>query len=127
MRDVIFSLKPAYAEKILSGEKTVEFRKNLCAESIGKILIYETSPVKKITGEVCVDAIVSGPPEEVWERLGERAAMTRMAYDRYYLKRNRAVAYCLSRPVRYEKARELSEYGVSSAPQSFTYVKEKDL
>ena len=119
MKHVIFSLTPAYAEKIFSGEKTVEFRKKLCAESIERILIYETAPVRRVTGEVSVNFIVSGTPEEIWERLGEKAAMTKRQYDRYYLKRGRAVAYCLSRPVRYERAKELREYGL----QSFFYVK----
>lgn len=122
MKKVIFSLKPAWAEKILSGEKKVEFRKSVCTESVDRILLYETSPVRKITGEVCVDVIVSGTPEEVWEKLGEKAAMTKREYDRYYRKKDRAVAYCLSHPVRYERQRNLEEYGISSTPRSFVYV-----
>ena len=122
MKKVIFSLKPAWAEKILSGEKKVEFRRSVCTESVERILLYETSPVRKITGEVCVDVIISGTPEEVWEKLGEKAAMTKREYDRYYLKKDRAVAYCLSHPVRYERGRELAEYGIASAPRSFVYV-----
>ena len=122
MKKVIFSLKPAWAEKILSGEKKVEFRKSVCTESVDRILLYETSPVRKIMGEVCVDVIISGAPEEVWEKLGDKAAMTKREYDRYYLKRNRAVAYCLSHPVRYERGRNLEEYGIASAPRSFVYV-----
>ena len=122
MKKVIFSLKPAWAEKILSGEKKVEFRKSICTESVDRILIYETAPVRKITGEVSVDVIVSGTPEEVWEKLGDKAAMTKREYDRYYRKKDRAVAYCLSHPVRYERERDLEEYGISSAPRSFVYV-----
>ena len=122
MKKVIFSLKPAWAEKILSGEKKVEFRRSVCTESVDRILLYETSPVRKITGEVCVDVIISGAPEEVWEKLGDKAAMTKREYDRYYLKKDRAVAYCLSHPVRYERERDLEEYGISSAPRSFVYV-----
>ncbi len=122
MKKVIFSLKPAWAEKILSGEKKVEFRKSVCTESVDRILLYETSPVRKITGEVSVDVIVSGTPEEVWEKLGAKAAMTKREYDRYYRKKDRAVAYCLSHPVRYERERDLEEYGITSAPRSFVYV-----
>ena len=122
MKKVIFSLKPAWAEKILSGEKKVEFRRSVCTESVDRILLYETSPVRKVTGEVCVDVIISGTPEEVWEKLGDKAAMTKREYDRYYRKKNRAVAYCLSHPVRYERERDLEEYGIASAPRSFVYV-----
>ena len=47
MKKVIFSLKPAWAEKILSGEKKVEFRKSVCTESVERILLYETSSGQK--------------------------------------------------------------------------------
>lgn len=46
------SIKPEWAKKIYSGEKIVEWRKiklkNFSIEN--KIFLYETAPIKKVTG-----------------------------------------------------------------------------
>lgn len=54
--NIILSIKPKWAELIYSGKKTIEWRKSfpktekVLGESIEKVLLYETAPVKKITG-----------------------------------------------------------------------------
>ena len=63
------------------GEKKVEFRKSVCTESVERILLYETSPVRKVTGEVSVDVIVSGTLEEVWEKLGDKAGIRPVLFE----------------------------------------------
>jgi predicted transcriptional regulator len=54
MTDIILSIHPKWAEKIYSGEKTVEVRKTRpfqwCSFPSKLIYLYETSPIKKITG-----------------------------------------------------------------------------
>ena len=47
----LLSIKPEYAEKILKGEKLVEFRIVAFAQEVSKIFIYATSPVCRIVGE----------------------------------------------------------------------------
>lgn len=50
------SIKPEWAKKIYSGEKFVEWRKikpkNFSIEN--KIFLYETSPIKKVTGYITI-------------------------------------------------------------------------
>ena len=53
--NIILSIKPKWAELIYSGKKTIEWRKSIpkrenIGEPIEKVLLYETAPVKKITG-----------------------------------------------------------------------------
>jgi len=49
---VLLSIKPEYAEKILNGEKKYEFRKVLPKnKSITKVIIYATMPIGKVIGE----------------------------------------------------------------------------
>lgn len=48
--DVLLSLKPKYAEMILSGKKTVELRKRWANKEVDKVWIYATEPVGKILG-----------------------------------------------------------------------------
>lgn len=54
--NLIMSIKPEWAKKIYSGEKTVEWRKtkpkNFSIEN--KIFLYETAPIKKVTGYITI-------------------------------------------------------------------------
>ncbi len=43
-------IKPIYAEKLIKGEKKYEFRKTAIRSDLSHIIIYATSPVKKIIG-----------------------------------------------------------------------------
>ncbi|MDD8572078.1 ASCH domain-containing protein, partial [Escherichia coli] len=48
---VLLSIKPEYAESILSGKKKYEFRKNIFRnKNVDTIVIYATMPVGKVIG-----------------------------------------------------------------------------
>jgi predicted transcriptional regulator len=50
MTDAIFSIKHRYAEHIYSGHKCVELRRTTPKMPIERAWIYETAPVKMVTG-----------------------------------------------------------------------------
>jgi predicted transcriptional regulator len=50
MTDAIFSIKHRYAERIYSGHKCVELRRTALKMPIERSWIYETAPVKRVTG-----------------------------------------------------------------------------
>lgn len=54
--NVVMSIKPEWAKKIYNGEKFVEWRKiklkNFSIEN--KIFLYETAPIKKVTGYITI-------------------------------------------------------------------------
>lgn len=57
--NVILSIKPKWAEKIYNGEKTIEFRKSIPKNfdtSNDVVFIYETAPVKMVTGYIRIKA-----------------------------------------------------------------------
>ena len=57
--NLLLSIKPKYAKKIYTGEKTVELRKTKPDIGYGDTIFgYETSPVKAITGFFIVDYIL---------------------------------------------------------------------
>ena len=62
MCKLLMSINPEHVENILSGEKRYEFRKTRCKEHVDTILIYSTSPVMKIVGEVEVKGIIKDSP-----------------------------------------------------------------
>lgn len=60
--NILLSIKPEWAALIYSGKKTIEFRtgtphKYLLCED--KIFIYETSPVRAVTGYIVVDSYIN--------------------------------------------------------------------
>lgn len=57
--NILLSIKPKWAEKIYSGEKTIEFRKSIPKNfntSEDVVFIYETAPVKMVTGYIKIGA-----------------------------------------------------------------------
>ncbi|MDE5767136.1 MAG: ASCH domain-containing protein [Malacoplasma sp.] len=52
MKKILISIKPEYVKNILKGIKKYEYRTKLPKEKISKIIIYCTSPIKKVVAEV---------------------------------------------------------------------------
>ena len=74
---ILISIKPFYAEAILSGQKTVEFRKRNFPKRVGTMVLYATSPVKRIVGFAKVRAVVVLGPEGAWRRCCHQGAIGR--------------------------------------------------
>lgn len=106
----------------MNGSKRFEFRKTRCHEDVDRMVIYCTSPVKKVVGEAHIRNIIVGDLDSVWEITKDAAGITREFFDDYYNGRNSAIAYELDGVREYRIARPLSDFGVSNAPQSFVYV-----
>lgn len=121
--NAIFSIKPKYAEKIFSGEKKFEFRTKICKHAIDKIIIYETSPVCMVVGEVCVTGIIKDSPSKLWNETKQFAGIEYNSFMEYFKNKKTAFAYVLSTPIKYEKHYKLSEFNIYTAPQSYIYLK----
>lgn len=68
MSKMLLSIKPEYVKKILSGKKKYEFRKFHCHDDVDTIVIYCTSPVKKVVAEAKLLNIIEGTSADVWEK-----------------------------------------------------------
>jgi len=68
---IVLSIKPIYANAILSGEKTVEFRKNGIPIDVKTIVLYTTQPEQKIVGYFDVLQCEIEHPSVLWEKYGE--------------------------------------------------------
>lgn len=122
MCSIVLSIKPEFAKKILDGEKKYEFRRIVAREQVDRIYIYETSPVMSVTGEVEVRGLVSDSPEALWSMAKNDAGISEEFYFSYFKGLNQANAYQLGDCKKYEVHKELSDFGVDCAPQSFCYV-----
>ncbi len=126
-KSIILPVKPIYAEKIILEKKKYEFRKKLCTENIDKMYLYATAPVKKIVGEVEILEKYSMKKENLWEETREESGISEEFFNEYLKNQRRACAYKLGKPVRYEVPMELIRMGINYVPQSYVYVKTREL
>ena len=66
--------------------------------------------------------LLEGTPKEIWEIAKTAAGITKKFYFSYYAGKDKAIAYKLKDVIIYETPKELSDYGISQAPQSFVYL-----
>ncbi|OUC52246.1 hypothetical protein B7939_02155 [Eggerthia catenaformis] len=124
MCSILLSINPEYVEKIMNGSKKFEYRKRECKRKIDRIVIYSTAPVKKIIGEAEVEKVLVDSLEKIWKITKDFSGIDKIFFDSYYHNKDYAVAYQLKNIIEYSSPRDLSEYGISSAPQSFQYIQE---
>ncbi len=124
MCSILLSINPEYVEKIMNGSKKFEYRKRECKRKIDRIVIYSTAPVKKIIGEAEVEKVLVDSLEKIWKITKDFSGIDKIFFDSYYRDKDYAVVYQLKNIVEYASPRDLSEYGISNAPQSFQYIQE---
>lgn len=122
--NVILSIKPEYADKILAGTKRFEFRKSTFAsEIVEKVLIYATMPVGKVVGEFKITKIHVDKPSAIWNKTRIHAGINKKFFDEYYQNRDFAVAIEVEGVKKYDMPFGLSDLGPGiKAPQSFRYL-----
>jgi len=120
---VLLSIKPKYAEMILSGEKKYEFRRTIFKETdVKKIVIYASSPVSKVIGEFEVDDILSFDITELWLLTMDSAGIDKGYYDSYFSGKEVGHAIKVKNVKKYPKHKDLREFNIKRAPQSFAYI-----
>lgn len=97
MEQAILSLKPQYAELILSGEKTVELRNRAVRMEPGTVIwIYATMPVGGIVALAELDSVVHDTPAEIWIRYEREMCIDRDHFDSYINNKGAVSALILS-------------------------------
>lgn len=121
---VLLSIKPEYAESILTGKKRFEFRKSIFRnKDVKTIVIYATMPVGKVIGEFEVDDIIYLEPSELWTTTKKYAGITRGFFDEYFSERTKGFAIAVKNPKRYEEPILLNDMIPGAVPpQSFRYI-----
>ncbi len=122
MSKILLSIHSEYANLILVGDKKYEYRKRLPQKHVDKIIIYSTSPEKKVIGEVEVTAILSIEKTNLWEKTKNYAGISKEKYMKYFSNYNIANAYVLGNVIKFDPPKTLADYGLKTAPQSFIYL-----
>lgn len=121
---ILLSINPCHVENILNGTKKYEFRKKACKRHVDKVFIYSTMPIMKVVGEAEVEDILIDNPEVIWKKTKKKSGIDKAFFDIYYENRDQAVAYKLKNVIKYGTPKDLKEYGIACAPQSFQYIEE---
>ena len=126
-RYLLMSIKPVYAEKIKAKEKSIELRCSSPKVSSGDILvIYESSPVQKVTAYCEIDSIISMSPAKLWEIVKEKAGITWSSFEHYFSGKKEGVGICLKDVNMLSSPQPLSVISEDfCAPQSYRYISEE--
>lgn len=121
---ILLSIKPEYANKILSGEKCFEFRKTLPKNpNVKTVVIYATKPIGKVVGEFEIDDIVSHAPNELWEKTKDQAGISKKFFLEYFVDKKVAHAFKVGLVKPYDKHLNIEEFcNKKLPPQSFFYI-----
>lgn len=125
MKALLLSIKPEYVEKILQGGKKFEYRKRLAKEDVSYIYVYSTAPSMKVVASVHIEGHLSDSPTALWEKTKAAAGISRAKFRDYFRGCKTAYAYKLGKVEVFESPKNLSDFGVAVAPQSFVYIKIK--
>ena len=125
MSIILMSIKPEYVDKIFSGEKKYEYRKRLCKEKIDTIIVYSSSPIQKIVGELKIKQVLYDKKKVIWNKTYKHSGITKIKYDKYYENCGYVVAYEIEKAILYDKQKDLKDFNVRTAPQSYVYITNK--
>ncbi len=93
----LISIHPNYVEKILSGEKRLEFRRRWAATQVDYLVIYATSPVQQIMSVAQVGQVFRGSKSRLWELAQSKGGgISRRKLFEYMEGKNEGVALELS-------------------------------
>jgi predicted transcriptional regulator len=119
---VVLSIKPEFAEKIFDGTKKFEFRKAVFKnQNIKTIIVYASSPVKKVIGEFTVDMILNNSLDKLWELTRDYSGISEEYFYEYFSEKERGFAIKIKSTKRYKEPKCLKADFDLHPPQSFAY------
>lgn len=81
---LLLTIKPEFASRLLSGEKTIEVRRRFHGRWRGaRVALYASSPERALVGEATIDNITSSSPSELWEAHGEQIGCSHDEFQAY--------------------------------------------
>lgn len=127
-RPALISIQPRYVEKILAGEKVLEFRRRWAAQPVDALVIYSSSPEQRIVAVAKVRTLHHGSPTHLWKLAQEKGGgVTRSELYSYFSDKHQGYAIELSWVLKGKsKIDPKSLFGTFRPPQSFHYMDADD-
>ncbi|WP_159517943.1 hypothetical protein [Sunxiuqinia indica] len=128
---LFISVKPEFAEKILTKEKSIELRKIKPHVKVGDyIIIYASSPIKSVVGFGVIRQIIETTPEKMWNEFSDSLGIDKLRYDNYYKGKEKAIGIDIEgikklSPVTLDNLRTIDSS--FHPPQIYRYVSNVDI
>ena len=118
----LLSIRPEYAELIEAGTKRVEFRRSKFSRPLTHVIVYATSPEKRVIGYFEVLGVDEGSPTSLWREHKEYGGISRRKLFKYLRGARQAIAIRIGtfHPARTHV--RLEDVGAAAPPQSFRYI-----
>ncbi len=129
-RMIVLSLKPRFAEAILTGVKTVELRRTVPKIVVPtRALLYATTPVRALLGTCIITDVRSVGLTALWREYGARSDLRYHEFERYFDGVDVGTALVLAQPRAFGRRVSLKDLRAKPRgfrpPQSFAYVDTK--
>ncbi|UZP68728.1 hypothetical protein N1030_07090 [Desulfovibrio mangrovi] len=119
----LISIHPEFVEKIYNSEKKFEFRKQKTRDGVRLFVVYETAPVKMITGCFYSDSCISMHPEMLWNKCADCSGIDEDRFFKYFYGKEIGHAFVIGRHFKFSKYYCLDDFQCGlRAPQSFSYI-----
>lgn len=127
---LLLSVRPRFAEAILSGQKTVEVRRRRVAAREGSpVVLYASSPVMAVVGTAQLERSETLSLQDAWSSHGHAMGINRCEFDDYLAGTDTACLLFLAKALPLGAPLPLNDLRSSRAfhpPQSYRYVAESD-
>ena len=118
----LLSIHPEYVELIATGEKKVEFRRIRFQRHLTHIVVYSTSPEKRLVGYFEVEDMEVDSPELISSKYEANGGVSPETLSKYMKDATHAVAIIIGNFYSFSKHIDLNDIGIVSPPQSFRYL-----
>ena len=122
---ILLSIHPKWSKLIYEGDKTIEWRKTMPQRGQSYIVyIYETSPVKKITGWFWLDSIlcINFNGNDYNDFRWDLGCVSLDELKQYQGKNKFVYGWRPACPQKFDKPKTLADFGLKRPPQSWCYT-----
>ena len=122
--NVLMSIKPRYADEIFNGGKRVEFRRICFPETVKRVYVYSSSPIKRIIGYFLIEKIDYDFTNRLWEKYDLKGAIPKEIFDEYFSGVDKGYAVVVKdiRPFKYGIAIKDVFSRNYTIPQNYRYI-----
>jgi predicted transcriptional regulator len=125
---VLMSIKPRFAEAILSGRKHCEFRRSPFSKPVSHIIIYATAPIQKVVGVVVVDGVEHDELRIIKDKYVTLGDINEREFDQYFNGKTNGTAILLGTRIRFTSPVDINALWTDvHPPQSYCYLEQSKM
>lgn len=124
---IAVAITPKFAHAIISGKKSVEFRRNGAPTKISHMVLYSTKPDQKMIGYCVIRECVVASPQILWREFWKYGWINQDDFNSYYEGQSTGKCYIIEKSFEFIRPISLSNCSsFTKAPQSFVYMEQSE-